>query len=636
MMPTAAAISGLRKASVKPGIRRNHMVQRCGSGSCACDPEHDAGLVQRTSVVSTASMKAAPDSVHDALRSPGTALDADTRAFFEPLFDHDFSRVRVHTGQAAADSAEAISARAYTVGNDIVLRSGSTGQALAPGSRLLAHELAHVVQQAGGMPPHGQLEIGPASSPAEGEADRIADHVLNGRRVRVSPSPAGAVRRQLSCPELINPGDQQAVAGIGTPAHNAIEEHARRSFKRSFWQQVIPGSSFAPWRTEDRDPRHRADPKAGEETDPQLVGGKAGPGTPDLGFRSGTVVELAEVKPAILSYGTVGGLLEGELQLANYVLKGNADENKGWRGRRRISEFAAMKSTRLAFPPQLTTSTGQRIAAGWCLPGVIGYRPLTREEAETILCGVSDRGMVSAFLDSAMDGAERLVDQYVDEVGKAIAQRVNGFTLREGIVVLSRYAESGLKKIAAALGGPGTEALMDLIPNMELTEGAADFVADNIGGPALEQMLRLLATQIKDRLLAEVRAQLKRQIRSYLQEAFAAACAAAAVGATVSAAALLKRFGEDLAKRFLEGVVAVSHAWAATLAKELAKSLVVTLLVAIAVALLIFFLPEILAGLSAVAGFAIAAAGAVAAAGPQLMKIISDLVDLVMQESSAF
>ena len=614
MMLAAKAISGPRKAG----------------------PEDDAGLRQRTDDGFTASPRAAPDSVYDALQSPGTALDADTRTFFEPLFGHDFSAVRIHAGQSAADSADAISARAYTVGNDIVLRSGIPQQELAPGSRLLAHELAHVVQQSGATSPHRQLEIGPAGGPAEREADRVADHVLNGRRVQVGPSPAGVVGRQLSCPELIGPGDQQAVAGIGQPAHNAIEQHARTSFGRAFWREEIPDASFAPWRTEDRDPRHRADPTADEQVNPQTIGGKAGGGRPDLGFRSGPVVELAEIKPAILSYGTVGGLVEGTAQLANYVSKGNADENKGWRGRRRISRFEPMEPDRLTFPSQLTTSTGQRIAAGWCLPGLIGYRPLTPQEAETILCGVSDQGMIDAFLDSALDGAGKLVDQYVDTVDAAIAKRINGFTLSQGIVVLSRYAESGLKKLAVAIGPFGTEELMDLIPDMELTDWAADFIADQVGGPALEVMLRSLATIIKDRLLADVRAWLKRQLRSYLQEAFAAACAAAAVGVSVSVAALLKRFGEDLAKRFLEGVVTVGRGLAIALAKDLATSVVFALLIAIAVALVIVLLPEILAGLAEVAGVAVAAGAAAVAAAPQLMQSINSLFELIMKESHAF
>jgi hypothetical protein len=500
---------------------------------------------------------------------------------------------------------------------------------------LLAHELTHVVQQSGGVPPRGQLEIGRADSSAEWEADRIADHMGDGRRVRVGSYSADIVRRQLTCPELIRPDQLQVVGGIGQPAHDTIEQHARGRFGRAFWREEIPGASFAPWRTEDRDPRHRADPTADEQVRPQQIGGKAGPGTPDLGFRSGRVVELAEIKPAILTYGTVGGLIEGEAQLANYVLKGNSDENRGWRGRRRIAEFAPMEPGRLTFPPQLTTSTGQRIAAGWCLPGLIGYRPLTREETETILCGLSDQGAINTFLDSALDGAQRLVDQYIDAVGNAMARRINRFTLKEGVVVLSRYSASGLKKIIATFGGPGMDEVMDLLPDVELTDWAADFIADEIGGSRVEALLRSLATQIKDRLLADVRARLKQQIRTYLQESLAAACAAAAAGATVSVAALLRRFGEDLAKRFIDSVIEVGRAWAAAMAKEFAKSLIIALLVAVAVALLIFFLPEILVGLSMVAGFVVASAGALIAAGPRLIQFIDQLVDQVMQYSPA-
>ncbi|HLZ34046.1 MAG TPA: DUF4157 domain-containing protein, partial [Nitrospira sp.] len=61
-----------------------------------------------------------PPIVHEVLRSPGHPLDATTRAFMEPRFGHDFSRVRVHTDIKAADSARAVSALAYTVGYNVV------------------------------------------------------------------------------------------------------------------------------------------------------------------------------------------------------------------------------------------------------------------------------------------------------------------------------------------------------------------------------------------------------------------------------------------------------------------------------------------------------------------------------------
>ncbi len=65
----------------------------------------------------------------------------------EPRFGHDFSRVRIHADVQAAASAEAVNARAYTVGHNVVFRHGQYNPSAQTGSRLLAHELAHVVQQ---------------------------------------------------------------------------------------------------------------------------------------------------------------------------------------------------------------------------------------------------------------------------------------------------------------------------------------------------------------------------------------------------------------------------------------------------------------------------------------------------------
>jgi hypothetical protein len=82
--------------------------------------------------------------------SQGRPLDAATRAYMEPRFGHDFSRVRVHDGDTAAQSARSIGARAYTLGDDIVFGAGHYAPDTGEGRRLLAHELTHVVQQSGG------------------------------------------------------------------------------------------------------------------------------------------------------------------------------------------------------------------------------------------------------------------------------------------------------------------------------------------------------------------------------------------------------------------------------------------------------------------------------------------------------
>lgn len=90
-----------------------------------------------------------PPIVHEVLRSSGQPLDASTRAFMEPRFGHDFSRVRVHTDARAAESAREVNALAYTVGRDVVFGKGQYALATGAGKQLLAHELVHTIQQDG-------------------------------------------------------------------------------------------------------------------------------------------------------------------------------------------------------------------------------------------------------------------------------------------------------------------------------------------------------------------------------------------------------------------------------------------------------------------------------------------------------
>jgi hypothetical protein len=122
----------------------------CG-GSCAkCQDEHPGEpRVLQTKAVSAANAvpAMAPPTVHQVLNSPGQPLDAETRAFMQPMFGRDFSNVRVHTDAQAIDSAQALQALAYTVGRHIVFGAGQFALATQTGQRLLAHELTHVVQQ---------------------------------------------------------------------------------------------------------------------------------------------------------------------------------------------------------------------------------------------------------------------------------------------------------------------------------------------------------------------------------------------------------------------------------------------------------------------------------------------------------
>jgi len=115
---------------------------------------------------------ATPRAVHEVSTSPGQPLDAATRAFMEPRFGQDFSHVRVHADERADRATRAVGAAAYTLGDHIAFASGRYQPSSTSGSRLLAHELAHVVQQQNSTVPHPMLQRTPLETwGGEFEAD---------------------------------------------------------------------------------------------------------------------------------------------------------------------------------------------------------------------------------------------------------------------------------------------------------------------------------------------------------------------------------------------------------------------------------------------------------------------------------
>ncbi|HSN05089.1 MAG TPA: DUF4157 domain-containing protein [Nitrospira sp.] len=124
----------------------------CANGGTSCPRcEGDKKLlVQRDAPAAAGEAGRAVSARVGSNLGPGRPLDAATRAFFEPRFGHDFSRVRVHTGAAAEQSAKGMNAHAYAMGHEIVFGAGRFTPGTHEGRQLLAHELTHVVQQAGG------------------------------------------------------------------------------------------------------------------------------------------------------------------------------------------------------------------------------------------------------------------------------------------------------------------------------------------------------------------------------------------------------------------------------------------------------------------------------------------------------
>ncbi|MBN2385425.1 MAG: DUF4157 domain-containing protein [Anaerolineales bacterium] len=154
----------------------------------------------------------APGGVQAALQSPGQPLEADTRAFLEPRFGQDLSRVRIHADARAARSAGALNALAYTVGRDIVFSAGQYRPDTLAGRKLLAHELAHVLQQGGAVfQPGRRLPLAAAEGPLERQAEAAGSQMHQGSLLA-----AGGLCAAISIQRAIE--DPASPAGGGTTA----------------------------------------------------------------------------------------------------------------------------------------------------------------------------------------------------------------------------------------------------------------------------------------------------------------------------------------------------------------------------------------------------------------------------------
>jgi Domain of unknown function (DUF4157) len=192
---SAALHAPVKAAPVpKPALTpaRGHVLQRkCACGTSPqgkCEKCNDEGkTLQRYAANHQNAPQSVPPVVHDVLRSSGRPLDRPTRSFMESRFGSDFSGVRVHDDARAAESARAVNARAYTVGQHIAFDRGQYAPHTESGRHLLAHELAHTVQQGGVHRYANNLPLGGAmESHLEREADSVA-------RAVVRPSIAGPI-----------------------------------------------------------------------------------------------------------------------------------------------------------------------------------------------------------------------------------------------------------------------------------------------------------------------------------------------------------------------------------------------------------------------------------------------------------
>lgn len=239
MIERAAVTTRTTKAA---GLTANGVLQRkCATCSNHTITEWECaecgkkkGLLQRKTASSEGTNEV-PPIVYEVLGSAGQPLDAATRAFMEPRFGHDFSSVRLYTGTKAAESAQAVNALAYTVGNNVVFGSSQYNPTSNDGRKLLVHELAHVLQNSSGSLKSSTtpLAIGEPGDSYEREAEALAAQVSIGEKVTASPlsgSPSAAsIQRQ------VNPTTESSDGRAGCAVGSGITNLSCSAYVANAW-----------------------------------------------------------------------------------------------------------------------------------------------------------------------------------------------------------------------------------------------------------------------------------------------------------------------------------------------------------------------------------------------------------------
>jgi len=185
-MPAAPAIATPQPRATEAPRARGLLLRKCECGqkpgaSGECEDCKKKKVLQRRAS-GPAAPGAVPSVVHDVLHSSGRPLDAGIRNFMEPRFGRDFSNVRIHDDARAAESARAVRAHAWTVGDHVAFAPGKFDPHSTQGRQLLAHELAHTVQQSSLQRSGAGVEMpgGHEDSRLEADADAVASRVMSG------------------------------------------------------------------------------------------------------------------------------------------------------------------------------------------------------------------------------------------------------------------------------------------------------------------------------------------------------------------------------------------------------------------------------------------------------------------------
>ncbi len=159
-----------------------------------------SGLIQRKAERDANGVaEGAGSAIATASSSSGQSLPGDIQRKFETSLGADLSSVRVHTGGESQSAAHAVGAKAYTMGQDIHFGAGHYDPSSSAGEHLLAHEVAHTVQQQGGTSTRqNKLEVSGPQDAAEHEADQAADAMVSGGQATINTSASVVARKPAS------------------------------------------------------------------------------------------------------------------------------------------------------------------------------------------------------------------------------------------------------------------------------------------------------------------------------------------------------------------------------------------------------------------------------------------------------
>ncbi len=177
--------------------------------------------------------------VSEASSSSGSELPGDLQTRFEAASSTDLSNVRVHTGPESAAAASAVGAKAYATGQDIHFGAGQYDPSSQAGQHLIAHEVAHTVQQGGGSPVRqNKLEVSAPGDAFEIEADRFADAAIGGGLTQPVSAQSTTIARE---------GEDEKVVPVGKWIDDNAAALRAAVVAKMLGVDIPTGSPYAKW-----------------------------------------------------------------------------------------------------------------------------------------------------------------------------------------------------------------------------------------------------------------------------------------------------------------------------------------------------------------------------------------------------